>query len=443
MRNKYFCSLVVCLLWMVNVAYSQVGYNLKDPMLIKHIPNSERIDKKSYLHSQQVDSVMKGMSIRDKVAQLLVIEISRFPSEKTAARQDSLVSIYGIGNIILMRGPIHHFIERVNHFQTISKIPIMVATDGEWGASMRFSEYPSYPRQAQLARIEKRAEKLLYQMGLNVGRELRELNILVNYAPVADVSSAENPSDSQRSFSADPKQVANLSTAYMRGMQDAGIYACGKHYPGHGGTTVDSHYEMPIIDKSIEDLANVDLYPYKKMFLHGLEMVMVGHFSIPSIDSSGVPMSISEKCINGLLRDKMGFNGVVITDAIPMKGLSKDLTPLEANIAVYKAGADMLLMPLDAMRTIDAITDSVRLGVFPIEELNRKVRKVLMLKARAGYFEKDFNPLVVDLDKKIAQAAKRDKRLIKKMRRLILKSKKPQIEPVGEDRTLLLDKAGE
>lgn len=394
------------------------------------------------LYIRQVDSVMKTMSIRDKVAQLFIIEISRNPSNKTRVRQDSLISEYGVGNVIIMRGSIHEFAQRMNHLQGLAKIPLMVATDGEWGAAMRFYEYLSYPRQAQLARIEKGGEKLLYKMGLNVGKELKDLNIMVNYAPVADVSSHENPSDSQRSFSDDPSQVAILADAYMRGMQDAGIYACGKHFPGHGGTTVDSHYEMPIIDKTVEYLDTVDLKPYYRMFANGLEMVMLGHFSIPSIEPSGIPMSISSKCIDWLLKDKMGFKGVIITDAIPMKGLSKDLEPLEANLAVYKAGADMLLMPVDVFNSIDAITDSVKNGVFSLDDLDRRVHKVLMLKARAGYFNKGFSPYIVDLDKKIAKAKKRDRRLIKKMKKEMLKSRKPFIEPVGDDKTLLLDEAG-
>ncbi len=393
-------------------------------------------------HEAQVEQIMSNLSLREKVAQLFVIEISRNPSEKTRARQDSLVREYGIGNVIVMRGSILEFSKRMNELQSMSKIPIMVATDAEWGAAMRFQEYLAYPRQAQLNRIENGAEELLYRMGLNVGRELKDLNIYVNYAPVADVSSPDNPSDSQRSFSADPQRVAILADAYMRGLQDAGIYACGKHYPGHGGTTVDSHYEMPIIEQTREYLDTVDLLPYQKMISNGLEMIMIGHFSVPSIDPSGVPMSISPLCINNLLKEEMGFKGVVITDAIPMKGLSKDLTPLEANLAVYKAGADMLLMPLDAMKSIDAITDSLKAGVFSIEDLDKRVRKVLMLKARAGFFQSGYSVQVKDVEKKIAAAKRRDARLIRKMKKRILKSKMPYIDPVGEDKTLLLDQAG-
>jgi len=401
-------------------------------------------DRDSVKHKQQVEEALKKMTVRQKVAQLFIIDISRNPSKKTMARQDSLIRDYGVGNLIIMRGPIAPFIERVNYLQTLANLPLLIATDAEWGAAMRFQEYLSYPRQAQLARIEKGGEKLLYKMGRNVGKELKDLNIMVNYAPVADVPEANYESDSQRSFSNNHQQVADLATAYMKGMQDVGIYACGKHYPGHGGSPVDSHLEMPIINRSMAYMDTTNFLPFQKLIDNGVEMIMMGHFAMPAIDSAYVPMSMSSKCINGVLRGKQGFKGVVITDAIAMKALTtKERGPVEACVSVYKAGADMLLMTLQPRECIEAIADSVETGVFPMEELDARVRKVLMLKARVGYLEEGYDPQVKDLERKIAAAHKRDYRLIKKMQRKMLKSKKPYLEPVGNDRTLILDRAGE
>lgn len=400
-------------------------------------------DKDSLKHKAQVESALEKMSVRQKVAQLFIVSISRQPSEKTKALQESLVRDYGIGNLIIMRGPIHEFMPRVNYLQTLAKVPLMIATDAEWGAAMRFSEYLSYPRQAQLGRIEKGAEKLLYKMGRNVGKELKDLNIYVNYAPVADVSDDDVASLSQRSFGNDPKQVSALATAYMKGMQDAGIYACGKHYPGHAGTKVDAHIAMPVLNKSRAEMEEVDMYPYNSLFANGLEMVMIGHYSIPAIDPSGVPMSISPILMNQVLRKDQGFKGVVITDAVAMGGLTNEgRGPVEASMSVYRAGADMILMTDQPIECIEAITEKIEKGEWPMEELDAKVRKVLMLKARAGFLESGFNPEVKNLDRKIAAARKRDYRLIKRMQRKMLKSTKPYIPPTGEDRTLILDRAG-
>ena len=393
-------------------------------------------------HAAQVDSLMQQLSIREKVAQLFVMEISREPSEETMARQDSLVREYGVGGAIIMRGPIAPFVERMNQLQRLSQLPLLVATDAEWGAAMRFAEYLPYPRQRLLGRLEgRRGERLIYQMGRNVGRELRDLNIYVNYAPVADAAlDPYDKSDGQRSFSCDPELVGRYSTAYMKGMQDEGIFACAKHYPGHGSTTVDSHYEMPVVLYDRARLDSIELAPFQQLINEGVAMIMVAHMSIPAIDSTGVPMSISAPCMKDLLRGEQGFRGTVITDAVGMQGVAAGRTPLEVNTAVYRAGSDMILMPDEEMRSIDAIADSVSTGVWPLEELDAKVRKVLEMKARAGFFDEGYSPVVTDLDRKIAEARQRDSTLQLRIARALARSRQPEITPIYGDRTLVLDK---
>lgn len=398
------------------------------------------VNEDSLRHVSQVDSLMQRLSVKEKVAQLFIIEISRFPDKNTREFHKMLVENYGIGSLILMKGPVKQFIDHVNQLQAASDIPLLVAVDAEWGAAMRFPEYCPYPRQALLGRMENRAD-LMYQMGRNVGRELKDLNILINLAPVADVcADPYNKAESQRSFGGDPDLVAEYASAYMKGMQDEGIYACGKHYPGIGDSYVDSHYALPVIRHSREHLDTVDLYPYRRLIEEGMEMVMIGHFCIPDIDSTGVPMSISRECIDQVLKKDQKFNGVVITDALPMKGIARGKTALKANLAVYRGGADMILMPSDVIKTIDAIADSVSTGAFPIEELDAKVRKVLDLKARAGYFDEGFSAQVTDLDRKISEALTRDTALVFKMEKAMEESSKPKIRAWGRDRTLLLDR---
>lgn len=402
-------------------------------------------DKDSVRHKAQVEKALANMSVKEKVAQLFVVEISRNPSPRTRAYQDSLVRDYGLGNVILMGGSIREFLKRMDELQALAEIPLMVATDGEWGAAMRFPEYLPYPRQAQLSRIEKGAEKLFYKMGRNVGRELKDVNVMVNYAPVADVSKYYMRGGALRTLSDDPEQVSVLTTAYMKGMQDAGIYACGKHYPGHGGTTADSHFELPVILNSKAYLDSVDLYPFQNLIDNGVEMMMLAHISVPAIDPSGIPMSISKTLIHDVLKGEQGFKGIVITDAIAMAGLTNEnRTPVEAVMAVYKSGSDMILMPDEPAKCINALVAAVESGELSIEELDSKVRKVLMLKARAGYLEEGYNPHVKNLEHKIAAARRRDFRLIKKMRHLMEKSTKPyaDLKPRGEDVTLIFDKAG-
>ena len=394
-------------------------------------------------HARQVETIMERLSIREKVAQLIILTISRDPDDETVAQQDSLIRDYGVGGLIIMRGPVRPFIERVNQLQSMAPLPLLVATDAEWGAAMRFTEYLPYPRQRILGRLEgRKGKRLIYEMGRNVGRELRDLGIYVNYAPVVDACpDPYDKSEGQRSFGSDPKMVGDYATAYMKGMQDEGIFACGKHYPGHGSTTVDSHFEMPVVLYDRARLDSVELVPFQTLIDNGVDMMMVAHMSIPAIDPTGVPMSISAPCMNGLLREEQGFRGVVITDAVGMQGVAAGRTPLEVNTSVYRAGSDMILMPDDIALTIDAITDSVTTGVWPLEELDAKVRQVLTLKARAGFFDKGFDPQVRDLETKISDARRRDSLLQARIDRALARSSKPYIEPVGGDRTLVLDKA--
>ena len=393
-------------------------------------------------HQAQVEAILQQLTVPQKVAQLIILEISRNPEDETRLLQDSLIRDYGVGNLIIMRGPIGPFVERMNELQAMAPLPLLVATDAEWGAAMRFAEYLPYPRQRILGRLEGRqAKRLIYKMGRNVGQELRDLNIYVNYAPVADACpDPYDKSDGQRSFSGDPFVVADYATAYMHGMQDEGIYACAKHYPGHGSTTVDSHYEMPVVLYDRERLDSVELVPFKRLIDEGIAMVMICHMSIPAIDSTGVPMSISAPCMKGMLRDEQGFQGTVITDAVGMQGVAAGRTPLEVNLAVYRAGADMILMPDDIVSTIEAIADSVSTGAFPQEELDAKVRKVLLMKARAGFFDEGYSPIVTDLDQKIAAARRRDSTLQVRIARALLRSSQPPITPLDGDRTLVLDK---
>ena len=199
---------------------------------------------------------------------------------------------------------------------------------------------------------------------------------------------------------------------------------------------------MPVIHYDRARLDSVEFAPFRTLFDEGVEMVMVAHMSIPVIDSTGVPMSISAPCMKDLLRGEHGFRGTVITDAVGMQGVAAGRTPLEVNTAVYRSGSDMILMPDDVKLSIDAIADSVETGVWPLEELDKKVRRVLTLKARAGFFDEGFDPQVHDLDRKIAEARERDSTLMLRIGKALRRSSKPEIEAVFGDRTLVLDKAG-
>ena len=389
-----------------------------------------------------VDSLIANMSVHDKVAQLFVISLSSNSSEATKSRQDSLIKS-GVGSLILMRGSAAEFIERVNELQGYAELPLLVSIDGEWGPAMRFREYLEYPRQYELGHIEK-AERLLYKMGCNVGKDLKDLNIYVNLAPVVDVTAkgiSNGIRNDSRLFSSDPDKVARYSYAYAKGMQDAGIFACAKHFPGCS-TGVDSHYDLPVYTLPREVLDSIDFVPYRKLFDNDLAFVMMHHVSVPCIDDSGIPLSISHKGVTQVLKNELGFKGIVMTDALRMGAISKYYTAVESNIMAYRAGIDMMLMPAAIPETIQALTDSLEHGVFPVQELDDKVRKILTIKAKAGYFEPGFKREVTDVDKKIKTARRRDARLIRRMTKALAKCGYGNPITNWDDPTLVLDEAG-
>lgn len=340
-----------------------------------------------------VDSLLNTMTLREKVSQLIIVAISSGNSPKNKKLQERLVSEYGIGGLIVMDDDLTLSMARVNELQSKSKFPLLVTIDGEWGVSMRYDEYPKYPYQMQLGALTD--DSLIYKMGKCVAAEAKDLNIYVNFAPTVDINNnPNNPVINTRSFGEDKEKVAKFGAAYMRGMQDGGIYTSAKHFPGHGDTNVDSHHGMPILTFDKERLEDVELYPFRELIAQGADMVMVGHLSIPSLDSTGTPASISKPIVTGLLKEQMGYDGIVITDALGMKGVSELMSPPEVTLEAYKAGVDILLMPEDVPQSISEVVRYVKKDKKREAELDAKVKKMLSLKVKAGMFNQGYTPII-------------------------------------------------
>ena len=341
---------------------------------------------------RQVERTLKNMTTREKVAQLIVSQTDSYIfSEGHALMTDTLVGIEGIGGLLIIQDSLPRFLTRMNQLQEMSKIPLLVSIDGEWGPSMRFSEYPFFPQQMQLGALP--SDSLIYEMGLAVAEQCQMANIHINYAPVVDINvNPKNPVIHARSFGEDRDKVTAYGRAYMKGMQDGGIIACSKHFPGHGDTEVDSHKGLPVLPFSRERLDSLELYPFRDQIKHGVGMVMMGHLHIPALDSA--VSSISYPIVTGLLREKLGFDGIIVTDALTMKGVSENMESAEIALAAYKAGVDILLKPGDIIASIDRLEEAMNSGECDIEELNERVRKTLRLKAQFGMLERNYNASV-------------------------------------------------
>lgn len=330
------------------------------------------------------------MSRREKIAQLIIEAIDSRESPELRARQEQWIR-EGLGGLIVMDDKLCDNIQMINELQSLARIPMIVSIDGEWGAAMRFYEYAAFPRAMQLGALDD--EVLVEQAGRAIGEELRQIKIFANYAPVIDINNnPKNPVINTRSFGEDRERVSRLGAAYMRGMQGAGVWGSAKHFPGHGDTDVDSHKGLPVLTFGRSRLDSLELYPYRRLIDEGVAMIMVGHLSIPALDSTGTPASISKPIVTGLLRGEMGYKGIIITDALGMKGVAEGNA--NAALLAYKAGADILLMPQDTRQTIDELDAAFRSGELDEADLDTRVRRVLGLKQRSGMLAPGYSPYV-------------------------------------------------
>lgn len=271
-----------------------------------------------------------------------------------------------------------------NFYQRQAKTPLLIAIDGEWGLSMRLDSTVVYPRQMSLGAIQN--EQLVYDMGQQIAEQCIRMGIHVNFAPVIDVNNnAKNPVINNRSFGEDKKNVTKLGLAYMKGMQDKRIIACGKHFPGHGDTDMDSHLALPTIDHSYKRLDSLELYPFKELINSGLASIMVAHLSIPSLDKThNLASTLSSKIVNGLLKDSLGFEGLVFTDALNMKGVSSHYPPGEVDVKAILAGNDILLFPEDVPIGIKMIKEAIKQGKITQADIDARCMKILKAKEWAN-----------------------------------------------------------
>ncbi len=330
------------------------------------------------------DSVFKSMNDDEKIGQLFMVAAYSNRDKKHISEIDSLIIKHKIGGLIFFQGGPARQAAQSNHYQLLSKTPLFMAIDGEWGLNMRLDSTIAYPKQMTLGAIQD--NKLIYQMGVNIANECKRVGLQINFAPDADINSnGLNPVIGYRAFSESKTEVTQKSIMYMKGMQDNQIMACGKHFPGHGDTDVDSHADMPKINHSYERLDSLELYPFRALINKGIKSMMVAHIEIPSLDTNKhVSASISKNVIKGLLQDSMQFHGLVFTDALNMKGVAKYYKSGELEVKALKAGNDILLFSENIPLAIVAIKEAINNGELLMKDIENSCKKILMAKEWAG-----------------------------------------------------------
>ncbi|EAR01079.1 glycoside hydrolase family 3 N-terminal domain-containing protein [Maribacter sp. HTCC2170] len=348
-----------------------------------------------------VDARYDEMSLDERLGQLFMVSVASNQDKSSTDKVKALIQEHHIGGIIFSTGGPVRQAKLTNTYQSASKLPLMVGMDAEWGLAMRLDSTYAFPWNMTLGAIKDNS--IVEKVGHQIGVHAKRLGVHINFAPDIDINTNPlNPIIGNRSFGEDRDNVADKGVAFMKGMESAGVLSSGKHFPGHGDTATDSHYALPLIDFSKKRLDSLELYPYKKLIKAGLSSVMVAHLNVPSLEiKKELPSSLSEQIISGILKERMGFDGLVFTDALNMKGVTNHGKDGDVELAAFMAGNDILLMPTEVAKAKEKLLKAIKRGRISEERLSNSVKKILLAKYKVGlnkYKPIDINNLYEDLN---------------------------------------------
>lgn len=417
-------------------------------------PTAAQLDPRTPLTRTQqawVDRTLAGLTLREKVGQMVMVWVLgdyTSSGDSTYAEVARWITRDGIGGVSMSLGTPVEVAAKVNAFQRLARVPLLVSSDLEPALGRLeggvFSHYlmdaggaTVFPTAMGIAATGRDDD--VREAAYIIGREARAVGIHINFAPTVDVNNnPANPVINTRSFGEDPERVARLSALFTRGSMDAGAVATAKHFPGHGDTEVDSHVGLPIVGANWARLRTVELVPFKAAIDAGASMVMSAHIALPAVEGdSSTPATLAPRIMTGVLRDTLGFRGVTITDAMTMEGVGKGYGVAESSVLAVRAGADILLKPSDPTRAVDAVVAAVERGEISRERIEASARRVLELKARTGVA---FQPIVSldSLREVVGAPAHRAKAADIAQRSITLLRDKDGLIPLSARRTLLI-----
>ncbi|MBU3024394.1 glycoside hydrolase family 3 N-terminal domain-containing protein [Zobellia galactanivorans] len=342
------------------------------------------LTKDSLAQSKWVDARYSEMTLDEKLGQLFMVMVGSDQAKSSTDKIKALIKEQHIGGVIFSTGGPMRQAKLTNEFQSVSKLPLMIGLDAEWGLAMRLDSTYAFPWNMTLGAITDNT--VVQKVGRRIGEHAKRLGVHINFAPDIDINTnPKNPIIGNRSFGEDRENVANKGIAFMKGMESAGVLASGKHFPGHGDTETDSHKALPMINFTRERLDSVELYPFRRLIDEGLSSVMVAHLEVPALElQKELPSSLSEQIISGLLKEEMNFKGLVFTDALNMKGVTNHGKDGDAELAAFMAGNDILLMPTQVDKAKEKLAKAYEKGRITEERLASSVKKILMAKYKVG-----------------------------------------------------------
>ncbi|WP_223808677.1 glycoside hydrolase family 3 N-terminal domain-containing protein [Rufibacter hautae] len=353
-----------------------------------------------------VDSVYQSLTPDQRLGQLFMVAAYSNKPQSHIREIENLITQYGIGGVMFMQGGPVRQAKLTNRYQSLAKVPLLVATDAEWGLDMRLDSSMHFAKQMTLGALQD--DRYVYLMGREIALKLKRLGIHVNFSPVVDVNSnPNNPVIGNRSFGESKEQVTARSIAYIKGLQDHGIIAVAKHFPGHGDTDADSHFSLPVLSHDMARLTEVELYPFKRSFDAGVMGVMVAHLHVPKLDSiANRAATLSPYLVNDLLKGQMQYEGLVFTDALNMKGVTRYHEPGEVDALALKAGNDVLLFSENVPKAFASIKKALADSTISERDIEIRVRKMLHAKYWAGlnqYTPVNLENLSQDLSRPVSQ----------------------------------------
>ncbi len=339
----------------------------------------------------QAEKTLSTMTVDEKIGQLFMVAVWSEWQEKTLSRIYSEAEQYHIGGVCFFAGSAFSQVEITNKLNEIAKIPMLVGVDGEWGLGMRVTDAFQFPYAMNVGAVSD--SSLVYEMGKQIGEHCRRLGVHINFAPVHDLNSNPlNPVINYRSFGSGVSNVSAKCKAYMLGMQSEGVLAVAKHFPGHGDTQTDSHHALPVIDKSLEEFEEFEMKPFQNSIDNGLQAMMIGHLSVPQLVTHDLPASLNPEIIYGIVKQKMGFKGLIVSDALNMEAVSKGIE--NHYLKAFQAGNDILLFPEDVVEGIRQIKAGLAHGDIAESELDERCLRVLSYKYALGV--QNFTPISKD-----------------------------------------------
>lgn len=379
---KHLLFVVFISLFALRCSTTEVAEPFRQPSVPSSLGQEEKTSAQSW-----VDSALHAMTLEEKVGQLMIVWTTSSYMPSDARRWQELVRYTTekkVGGFYFSTGGVYEFPVQINKLQSLAKTPLLITVDFEWGAGMRIGQATTFPRAMALGAT--RDTNLAYQMGAAIAKEARALGVHQNYSPVVDVNNnPKNPVINTRSFGEDPQLVAAMARAMIRGQQEEKLIATVKHFPGHGDTDIDTHLDLPSLHFSRERMDSVELYPFRDAIKNGVLSVMIAHIHASAFDSSdALPATSSLNVSTKLLKEELGFPGLIVTDALAMKGISKLFSAGDAAVRAFKAGADMLLMSPNTDEAIDSLIGAVQRGEISQQRLDASVRKILEMKQWVG-----------------------------------------------------------